>query len=305
MVEEMIQYLKPEAGKVYADCTFGAGGYSRRILSANKGITLYAFDLDPEAQDYVKDIQAEKGGSEIFFTNGNFKDIKELLALKNVFALDGIVADLGVSSMQIDNEERGFSFQKDGPLDMRMSKNGESASDFVNTAKKEELALVIKNYGDEPKARQIASAIVRSRDEAPIETTLQLAQIVHGVYGRSKVNKIDSATKTFQAIRIKVNEELENLQKLLQSAKELLKEGGRLVVICFHSLEDGIVKQFLKRESQQSVSKSRYLPDLDEEKVVQAFKVITRKPATPSKEEINKNIRARSARLRAAERINV
>jgi 16S rRNA (cytosine1402-N4)-methyltransferase len=204
--------------------------------------------------------------------------------------------------MQIDQAERGFSFQKTGPLDMRMSSEGLRAYDLVNYSSQDEIGEVIWRYGDEAKAKAIAKAICHARAIAPIESTMQLAEVVRSIF-KGKRGKIDSATKTFQAIRIWVNKELENLEKLLNCSKDLLNEGGRLIVISFHSLEDSLVKKFLQREGKVKPTASRYAPSVHEEHPM-AFKIITKKPIMPSEQELKANVRSRSAKLRAAIRIN-
>jgi 16S rRNA (cytosine1402-N4)-methyltransferase len=301
LLDEAIGYLSPRDGEVYVDCTFGSGGYSEAILN-KVDATVYAFDLDPEVVRFVSKVKERLGrrGERLQFIEGNFAELKAKLS---GLLVDGIIADLGVSSMQIDKPERGFSFQKDGPLDMRMSKSGLSAHDVVNNYSEEELSNIIYNYGDETRSRHIAHAIVKTRSIAPITTTLQLADIVRGVFGKQKKKKIDFATKTFQAIRIFVNGEIDNLKKLLVASEQSLKEGGRLVVISFHSLEDGVVKNFMRDKSTLEPAASRYRPDSKSDKV-QSFRLITKKPITPSELEVETNVRARSAKLRAAVRIN-
>lgn len=301
LLDEAIGYLSPRDGEVYVDCTFGSGGYSEAILN-KADATVYAFDLDPEVIRFVSKVKERLGrkGDRLQFIEGNFADIKTKLG---GLLVDGIIADLGVSSMQIDKPERGFSFQKDGPLDMRMSQSGLSAYEVVNNYSEEELSEIIYRYGDETRSRHIARAIVKIRAVAPITTTLQLAEIVRGVFGKQKKKKIDFATKTFQAIRIFVNGEIDNLKKLLAASEQALKEGGRLVVISFHGLEDGVVKNFMRDKSTLEPAASRYRPDYESDKV-QSFRLITKKPITPSELEVESNVRARSAKLRAAVRIN-
>ncbi len=296
LLNEMLNILKPTDGETYADCTFGAGGYSAAIM-AKADVTVYAVDMDPSVKIYADELKGK-----LYFMQGNFGDLPELLAERGVSAVDAIIADLGVSSMQIDQADRGFSFQKTGPLDMRMSFEGTSAYELVNNRSQNELSNIIRAYGEESKAKAIARAICQARVMAPIESTTQLADIVRSVF-KGKRGKIDSATKTFQAIRIWVNKELENLQRLLECSERLLNEGGRLIVISFHSLEDGLVKKFLQKVGRVKPAASRYALALEEKNAL-AFKIITKKPITPSKQELSINIRARSAKLRAAIRIN-
>jgi len=301
LLDEVIGHLNPRDGETYIDCTFGNGGYSEAILEKAKA-TVYAFDIDPEVAIFVAEIKKRLGekGEGLHFIEGNFAEFESKLG---GILVDGIVADLGVSSMQIDIPERGFSFQKKGPLDMRMSKSGLSAYEVVNDYSGEELSDIIYKYGEENKARQIARAIVRSREAAPIETTTQLADIVRRVFGGQRKKKIDFATKTFQAIRIFVNGEIDNLSKLLGAAERSLKDDGRLIVVSFHALEDRVVKSFMHEKSGYKPGVSRYMPEVEENNVP-SFKMITKKPIVPSDVELEKNIRSRSAKLRSAVRIN-
>ena len=301
LLDEVLGYLTPHDGEIYVDCTFGSGGYSEAILK-KADATVYAFDLDPEVAVFVSETKKRLGerGKSLHFIEGNFAKLKSKLG---GILVDGIVADLGVSSMQIDRPTRGFSFQKEGPLDMRMSQSGLSAYEVINDYSEEELGNIIYKYGEETKSRQIARAIVSIRAISPITTTIQLAEIIRGVFGRQRKKKIDFATKTFQAIRIFVNGEVDNLKKLLEVSKQSLKEGGRLIVISFHAVEDRVVKNFINENSNYKPAPSRYLPDLEKSKL-HSFKTITKKPITPSYIEVGNNIRSRSAKLRAAIRIN-
>jgi len=301
LLDEVIGYLSPRDGEVYVDCTFGDGGYSEAILK-KADATVYAFDLDPEVNISVLETKRRLGerGKALHFIEGNFIEIESKL---NGILVDGIVADLGVSSMQIDKPARGFSFQKEGPLDMRMSKSGLSAYEVVNDYSEEELRDIIYKYGEENKAKQIARAIVEVRKISPITTTLQLAGIIKQVFAGQRKKKIDFATKTFQAIRIWVNEEVENLKKLLEASEQVLQDGGRLIVISFHAVEDRVVKNFIRDKSNYEPAASRYIPEHENKKIL-SFKMVTRKPITPSDIEIKNNIRSRSAKLRVATRIN-
>jgi 16S rRNA (cytosine1402-N4)-methyltransferase len=233
---------------------------------------------------------------------GRFGQMVELLAEIDIDQLDGIVLDIGVSSQQIDDPARGFSFTADGPLDMRMGADGESAADVVNDADEQTLATIIYRYGEERASRRIAKAIVEHRGRQPITRTGELAGIVAKVLGRR--GKIDPATRTFQALRIYVNDELGELERALAAAETLLKPGGRLVVVAFHSLEDRIVKQFLTARSGQTARPSRHLPDVADTGPKPSFRPLTKRPMTPGDAEIRANPRARSARLRAAERLS-
>lgn len=295
MLEEVLHYLAPKDGETYVDGTFGAGGYTRGILSSCK-CNVISIDRDPSVDENVSKIKSEFPDS-FRFIRGNFGDIKDLL---NDQQVDGMILDIGVSSMQIDQAERGFSFMQEGPLDMRMSKSGVSAEDFINSAEEKEIADIIYNYGGERRSRVVAKAILNARSEKRIQTTSQLASIVRSVVRRAKDN-IDPATRTFQAIRIHVNDELGELERALKGAKTSLKEGGRLIVVTFHSLEDSIVKKFLKNNIGKEKSVSRHMPLIKEENdSKKIFEIITKKPVTASNEEININIRSRSAKLRAA-----
>jgi len=299
MLNEVIETLAPKDGEVYIDGTFGAGGYSRAILQ-KADCKLYAIDRDPDAfvraQDFAKDFP-----NRFFPLQGCFGDMEELLRQEGINSVDGIVLDIGVSSVQIDEAERGFSFNKNAPLDMRMSKDGMSAADAVNTLPEEELANIIYNYGDERASRRIAKRIVEARKEKTIETTIELAEIVHSVLPKKFGQKIDTATKTFQALRIYVNDELGELERALSAAENLLNEGGRLVVVSFHSLEDGIVKNFLKEKSGKAIQVSRHMPMPTNDDSA-TFSLIKNGSLKPSEKEIADNPRSRSARLRYAVR---
>jgi len=297
LLKEVLEYLQPKEGGKYLDCTYGAGGYSNAILkSCNCHLT--ALDQDPSVSVFSSKTK-EAFGSRFEFIETNFANSGQLLSPNKY---DGIVLDLGVSSMQLDQGKRGFSFSQDGPLDMRMSNKGESAADFIASASEEEIAAVIYKYGDEVQSRQIARNIVIERAKEPITTTLRFAEIVRaGMHFRKA--KIDPATKTFQAIRIYINKELESLEFFLQSLLELLAYGGRILIVSFHSLEDSIVKKFFKEHSAPKVARSKYAkaPEIIDES--KWLKVITKKSVAPSSEELKLNHRSRSAHLRVAEKI--
>lgn len=298
MLDEVLDALDVDADGDYLDGTFGGGGYSRAILDAGPR-RLIALDRDPDA---VRQGEALARNNEKFtMLAGRFGSMRQHLAEIDVDQLDGIVLDVGVSSQQIDQAERGFSFAADGPLDMRMEQAGESAADVVNQTDERELATIIYRYGEERASRRIARAIVEHRGRRPITRTGELAAIVAKVLGRR--GKIDPATRTFQALRIYVNDELGELERALAAAELLLRPGGRLVVVAFHSLEDRIVKQFLAARSGWTARPSRYLPDQREDQEAPSFRPLSRRPVTPRDAEINANPRARSARLRAAERL--
>lgn len=294
LLDEVIHALAITPGSDVVDGTFGAGGYSRAILAA--GARVHAFDRDPDAAAAGADL-AERSGGALRFHSACFSEMDKRLAECGVQQVDAVVLDIGVSSMQIDQADRGFSFQKDGPLDMRMSQSGESAADFVNTADESEIANVIYLYGEEPKSRRIARAIVAAR---PIDTTTKLADVVRKALGHRAGAPKDPATRTFQALRIHINHELDELNAGLEAAERILKPGGRLAVVSFHSLEDRIVKQFFRERSGSNAAGSRHMP------MVKASRVATfEKPAKavrPSASEIEANPRARSSTLRSAVR---
>ncbi len=300
MRDETLEYLAPKAGKIYVDGTFGAGGHSRAILEAAE-CKLYAIDRDPDAKTFAAPL-LEEFPQRFQLLQGNYSDMQQLLATIGVTHVDGILLDIGVSSMQLDRAERGFSFSKDAPLDMRMSQEGKDATSLVNETEEEELANIIYLYGGERLSRRIAKAIVTARSEEPITRTVQLAEIIRKAVGRYN-DTIDPATRSFQAIRIWVNDELGELERGLAAAERLLNPGGRLVVISFHSLEDGIVKQFFKTRSGHKEQVSRYLPERPNDNSPDAsFTTLTRKSVKASDAELKRNIRSRSAHLRAAER---
>lgn len=300
MLDEVLECLKPQAGGVYVDGTFGAGGYSRAILEL-ADCTVIAIDRDPNAETAADDLK-NNFGERFIFIKGCFGDALELVQAAGFEQVDGFVLDIGVSSMQLDEAERGFSFRFDGPLDMRMGQEGQSAEDLVNDLPGEDLANIIYKYGEERLSRRIAKNIVRERAESRVETTQQLAEIIRAVVPRSPKDKIDPATRTFQALRIVVNDELGELERGLKAAQTLLKDQGRLVVVSFHSLEDGIVKSFLYERAGYVANASRHLPPNREVKSDVMFTLPKRKPIEASQKEIEKNARSRSAKLRYAVR---
>ena len=280
------------------DGTFGLGGYSTAILKKEK-THVVAIDRDSEAECLAKDLEKKFEGR-FQFIKGNFSEIETIVPLGENSKVHGVVFDLGVSSPQIDNAERGFSFQKEGPLDMRMERSGFSASDVVNTASEEMLADIFYHYGDETKSHRIARAILKSRLKSPLKTTSDLVQVIHSVMG-AKSGKIDSATRAFQALRIYVNDEIGSLKKGLEGALKILEPGGRLIVVTFHSLEDRIVKEFFNKHSGKlRNSYSRHAPPPLEEPSQPLLHLLTQKAIGPQESEIFQNPRARSAKLRAA-----
>ncbi|MEI7669960.1 MAG: 16S rRNA (cytosine(1402)-N(4))-methyltransferase RsmH [Pseudomonadota bacterium] len=301
MLPQVLEYIQPKNGEVYVDGTFGAGGYSRALLEA-ANCMVYAIDRDPDVAVTAKKLM-ELFPNRFFWLTGNFSDMVELLAEQGIDKVDGIVLDIGVSSMQIDNAERGFSFRHNAALDMRMSKNGRTAADIINNYDEEELANIIYKYGDERKSRHIANAIIKERANGLIKTTSQLAEIVRRVVRGG--DGIDPATRTFQALRIEVNDELGELERALSAAELLLKPSGRLVVVTFHSLEDRIVKNFFKSRSGETRGVSRHLPSREETHGkaadrLPAFFLMNKKAVLPDKSEISQNSRSRSAKLRSA-----
>jgi 16S rRNA (cytosine1402-N4)-methyltransferase len=292
LVDEVVAALAPHEGGHYVDATFGAGGYSRAILDkADCRVT--GIDRDPDALAEAAPLLARYAGR-LSLKQSTFGALDQIIADK----VDGIAFDLGVSSMQLDRAPRGFSFRFDGPLDMRMSRHGPSAADLVNSADEEELARIIYVYGEERFSRRIAREIVRVRKDARIETTLQLANLIRYVIPVRPVD-IDPATRTFQALRIAVNDELGELTRGLAAAEKLLQPGGRLAVVTFHSLEDRAVKSFLRAHSGGEGAPSRHAP-ANSGASAPSFELLTRRPVTPGVEECQRNPRARSAKLRAA-----
>jgi 16S rRNA (cytosine1402-N4)-methyltransferase len=299
MLAEVMAALSPRDDETHLDCTFGAGGYTHAILAA-AGTRVFALDRDPQAVAAGAAIVAAADGR-LTLLEGRFSDMERLLAPFDVRSLDGVVMDIGVSSMQIDDAERGFSFAKEGPLDMRMEQAGPSAADLVNGLEEPQLARLIGVLGEEKKAMLIARAIARARNEGPILTTTRLAEIVARAVGRRAVDRIHPATRTFQALRIHVNRELDELAEGLAAAERMLKPGGRLVVVTFHSLEDRIVKRFLAQRSGRRPGPSRHFPPAGAEKPA-SFIPLSRGHVSPRPEEVAANPRARSAKLRAAMR---
>ena len=259
---------------------------------------MIAIDRDPDARARAQDFEKEFG-KRFIFVEGCFGDALELVRSAGYEQVDGFVLDVGVSSFQIDDAARGLSFRFDGPLDMRMSGKGQSAADIVNEYDERDLADLIWRYGDERKSRQIAARIVKERESAPIQTTAHLADIIRSVVPKSPKDKSDPATRTFQALRIAVNDEIGELERGLKAAQKLLKAGGRLVVVSFHSLEDGLVKTFLYERVGKTPSASRHMPAL-ESSGVRLFDLHPKKALKPSEHEQAQNARARSARLRGA-----
>jgi 16S rRNA (cytosine1402-N4)-methyltransferase len=300
MLAEVLQTLAPRAGGIYLDGTFGGGGYAGAILKS-ADCTLWAIDRDPAAIARGAALMALYP-DRLHLIEGRFGAMLELMTEAGVSALDGIVLDIGVSSYQIDDPARGFSFRADGPLDMRMGNSPTSAADLVNTLPEKELADLLYTFGEERQSRRVARAIVTARAEAPILTTGRLADIIRGVLPPDR-SGIDPATRSFQALRIRVNEELDEITNALEQAAQLLAPAGRLVVVCFHSLEDRIIKRFMNEATGRSPAPSRHDPSGLMARRAPAFRLLTPKALRPTEAETVANPRARSARLRALERL--
>jgi 16S rRNA (cytosine1402-N4)-methyltransferase len=299
LLSAMLAHLRPRDGGLYIDGTFGAGGYARAILAAAHCLVV-AIDRDPHAIAGGAGLK-QQYGDRLILTEGRFGELEQIVNERALAAADGVVIDVGVSSMQLDEAQRGFSFQADGPLDMRMAGLGSSAADLVNSLDGRDLADLLFELGEERHARAIARAIVAVRGRQPIARTRELAEVVARVVGGRKVEGKHPATRTFQALRIAVNDELGELARGLAAAERLLKPGGRLVTVTFHSLEDRIVKRFLATRAGSRKSGSRHLPENVDVRPP-SFQIINQKPISPSEEEIAANPRARSAKLRAGER---
>lgn len=294
LIDAVVDALAILPGERHVDATFGAGGYTRAMLG--KGATVFAFDRDPDAiaegQALVRD-----GEGRLALIAAPFSAMAAELTARDVVPVDGVTMDIGVSSMQLDRADRGFSFQADGPLDMRMSQSGETAADFVNNALEEVIADVVYRYGDEPRSRRVAKAIVAAR---PLTRTAELAAVVRKALGYRPHDKKDPATRTFQAIRIHLNRELDELAEGLEAAERVLKPGGRLAVVTFHSLEDRMIKRFLRERSGNAPTGSRHLP-VAAAGAAPSFEIIGR-AVRADEAEVMRNPRARSATLRVARR---
>lgn len=294
LLDEVIAGLAPQPGETHVDGTFGAGGYTRALLAS--GAKVIAFDRDPDAIAAGQPLVAASDGR-LMLVPEAFSRLAAALEERGIDGVDGVTLDIGVSSMQLDQAERGFSFQSDGPLDMRMEQAGPSAADFVNEADEAEIADVLFHLGEERQSRRVARAIVAAR---PITRTSELAAVVRRALGYREHDKKDPATRTFQAIRIHVNRELDELEDGLAAAERALKPGGRLAVVSFHSLEDRIVKRFLKERS-TAPSGSRHLPDMSGTAPAPSFEAVA-KPVRAGEAELARNPRSRSATLRVARR---
>jgi 16S rRNA (cytosine1402-N4)-methyltransferase len=300
MLSEVLAALEPKDGAILIDGTFGAGGYSEAILQA-ADCKVIAIDRDPEAFR-LSGALAEKYPGRLLAVLGRYSEMVEIAASEGFDAADGVTLDLGVSSMQLDEPARGFSFMQEGPLDMRMGEGGPTAADIVNAMPEAGLAEIFFKLGEERRARAVAKAIVARRAEKPIATTSELADIVARVLGRKRDETKHPATRTFQALRLYLNQELDELARGLSAAERLLRAGGRIAVVTFHSLEDRIAKRFFQSRSAPPPRGSRHRPEASGEDFPPSFRLLNRRPLEPSKAEIRRNPRARSARLRAAER---
>lgn len=298
LLPEVLDALKPTDGEIYVDGTFGGGGYALRVLSA-ANCELYGIDRDFDAIQRAEALAEEE--SRLVPLLGRFGEMDALLLNAGVEAVHGVMLDIGVSSFQIDEGERGFSFMRDGPLDMRMAQTGPSAEDVVNHLSTADLTQIIRALGEERQAKRIANAIVAARKTVPFKTTLQLAECVEQAVGGRRGKKTHPATLTFQAIRMFVNDELGELARGLAAAERLLMPGGRLVVVTFHSLEDRLVKLFMRTRAGATGGGSRYMPEV-KKGPDPSFKLTKRKAVEPSDEEAKSNPRARSARLRVVTR---
>lgn len=316
LLEESLRLLAPERGGTFVDCTLGLGGHTAALLERYPSVSVIGFDRDTEALDLAGERLATFG-ERVLLLQGRFDQLEEHLEARDLAPVAGILADLGVSSYQLETPERGFSFVHDGPLDMRMGSGSETAADVVNGYSEEALSSIFKDFGEEPLARRVAREIVRRRTDQPIETTGELAQLVEqakparrGVWRRGKrrgarrgrggdrQRRIHPATQVFQALRIEVNQELDQVRDLVEQSMRMLETDGRLVVISYHSLEDRIVKHRLRELATGEIEPITGRPRAE----TQIIEVLTKKPLRPTEEEVAANPRARSARLRAARR---
>jgi 16S rRNA (cytosine1402-N4)-methyltransferase len=302
MLDEVLATLQPRSGATYLDATFGGGGYAAAILGA-ADCTLWALDRDPDAIARGAALAARHPGR-LHLVQARFGDMLETLAAHGVTRLDGVVMDLGVSSFQLDQAERGFSFRADGPLDMRMGRAGPTAADLVNTLPEPELVRILVEFGEERHARRVARNILAARAEAPITTTGRLAEIVRRSVPRDP-SGLDGATRSFQALRIAVNDELGEIERGLAAAMQLLAPGGRLVVVAFHSLEDRIVKRAMVQAAGRAGGASRHDPASLLARGAPGFALLTPRALKPGEAEIAANPRARSARLRGLARLGM
>ena len=299
MLNEVLENLNIKDGGVYVDGTFGNGGYTSAILN-KKNTTVISFDRDETVLPRVKEVK-EKYGERFIFFQKCFSNILPTLKENNINSVDGLVLDIGVSSMQIDTPDRGFSFRFDAPLSMTMGQNELDAKEVINNLSETELADIFYKYGEEPRSRAIARRIVSIRGEKPIITTFELVNIIKNVVGEWQASKV--VPRIFQALRIYVNDELGELEKVLNDTESILSSGGRLVVVDFHSLEDRIVKNFIKSKTEAKQTLSRYIPTNIDNNEKLSFKNIHKNAIIPSKQEVENNPRAHSAKLRVMEKL--
>lgn len=297
LLAEVLHEMAARDGEVLVDGTFGAGGYSRALLDS-AACTVWGIDRDPAALERARPLEAAYGGR-LRVLEGKFGDMADLLATQKVAQVDAIVLDIGVSSPQIDTPERGFSFRFDGPLDMRMGADGPTAADVVNTTEEDDLANILYNYGEERLSRRVARAIVARRATQPFTRTADLADVIRSCVPKSK-DGIDPATRSFQGLRIYVNDELGELERALSAAERLLAPGGRLCIVTFHSLEDRVVKEFMRQRSGNVPGPSRHVPGPVAAAPAPTFRLLSKSGTAPGKAEQVANPRARSARLRTA-----
>ncbi len=295
MLDEVCKAINLQKSGRYVDCTFGAGGYSRALLR-KQNIALLALDRDPAVKSFAQELQ-EEFGSKFSFAQTPFSELETAISQNGWDGVDGIVFDIGVSSMQIDQAERGFSFMRDGPLDMRMSDHGPTVADAVNFLSAEALSAIFRTFGEERGARRAAAAIVETRKQSPITSTGALSALMAKALG-SGWQKIHPATRVFQALRIYINDELGELTRALSAAERVLRPAGRLVVVTFHSLEDRIVKNFLRERAEAPAQNSRHIPQSEEDAFTASFTLPSRKAIKPGADEIIHNPRARSAKMR-------
>ena len=305
LLAETLSFLEPERGGIFVDATTGLGGHAAALLERGERATLLGLDRDPEALELARE-RLRVFGDRVQLVRADYRELRETLLQAGHAKVAGILADLGVSSMQLERAARGFSFRREGPLDMRMGPDAaQTAREVVNRYSEGELVRLLKDYGEERQARRIARAIVAERERAPIETTVQLRDLIHRTVGeppphiRHRLGGIDSATRTFQAVRIEVNQELEGLESFLEQAMSLLERDGRLVVISYHSLEDRLVKLALRQAALGEVDPVTGRPRAE----TRLIELMTRKPVRAADAEVMANPRSRSARLRAARRI--
>ncbi len=299
LIEKVLNLLNVKENGIYVDATLGMGGYSNAILNSSL-CQLISIDRDPDSIIYANK-NFKQFGKRFRAINGLFSNLENILNDLGIKQINGITFDFGISTPQLEDKNRGFSFLKDGPLDMRMSKSGLTAEEFLNKSEKKILTETLKNFGEERKASKIASAIIKNR---PLKSTKDFAKIIYSVLGSPKKSETNPATRSFQAIRIAINDELNEIEKGLSSSLKLLKPGGRIIAVSFHSLEDRIVKNIFSSNSYSNNNVNRHLPETKDNHQIY-LKSITKKPIIPNEEEFFQNPRSRSAKLRAAERTNI